>query len=88
MALTHDEIREILELYGKGYSGRKIANKTQHSEVTIYKLIRLAKKRALNLRGEGMKADQIANQLDYPESLENRVMKEPTQEKEEKGGGE
>ena len=85
MALTHDEIREILELYGKGYSGRKIANKTQHSEVTIYKLIRLAKKRALNLRGEGMKADQIANQLDYPESFVNRVIEESDVEQEEEG---
>ena len=66
MALTKDEIREILELYGNGYSGRKIADKTEHSEVTIYKLIRLAKKRVINLQEEGLEAEQIASRLECP----------------------
>jgi len=87
MALTNDEIREILELYSKRYSGRKIANKILRSEVTIYKLIRLAKERVTNLIDEGKEADQTANQLDYPESFVNRVIEESDaeQKEEEKG---
>lgn len=58
MALTNDEINEILELYGRGYSGRKIAGQTGHSEVTIYKVVRLAKERVTDLITEGMDTDQ------------------------------
>jgi len=32
MALTNDEINEIVELYGRGYSGRKIASKPMGEE--------------------------------------------------------
>ena len=76
MALTNDEINEILELYGRGYSGRKIAGKTIHSEVTVYYHIRRAKKRVTDLIAESIDADQIVSQLDYPVSFVNHVIRE------------
>lgn len=83
MALTNDDKREILELYGRGYSGRKIATKTGHSEVTVYKVIRLAKERIINVIEKGWRADQISSQLDYPESFVNRVIAESNVEHKE-----
>ena len=76
MALTNDGINEILELYVRGHSGRKIADKTEHSPVTIYYHIRQAKERVTSLIVQGMGTDQILSQLDYPVSFVNRVIKE------------
>jgi len=76
MALTHDEENEILELYARGYSGRKIAGKSDHSEVTVYKIIRLARERVANLIEEGRNVDQITGQLDYPDLFVNHVIRE------------
>jgi len=71
MALTNDEIREILELSARGYSGRKIAGKTEHSEVTIYKVIHMAIEAVIKLKEEGKETDEIAAQLDYPPAFVN-----------------
>ena len=76
MALTNDEINEILELYGRGYSGRKIAEKTGHSDVTVYSYIHQAKEQVTKLIKDGMDTDQILSQLDYPVSFVNRVIRE------------
>ena len=76
MALTNDEINEILELYGRNYSGRKIAEKTEHSDVTVYSYIHQAKERVSNLIIEGMDADQIVSQLNYPYVFVDRIMRE------------
>lgn len=87
MALTDDEINEILEFHGRGYSGRKIADKTEHSSVTIYYHIRRAKERVINLITEGMDTEQVLSQLGYPVSFVNRVIGETdvTRITEEKG---
>ena len=76
MALTNDEINEILELYGRSYSGRKIAEKTEHSDVTVYSYIHQAKERVSNLIIEGMDAGQIVSQLNYPHVFVDRIMRE------------
>jgi len=66
MALTHDENKEILELRGRGYSLRKISDKTGHSENTIRGVIAESEERATELATKGLEAEQIASQLDYP----------------------
>lgn len=76
MALTNNEINEILELYGRSYSGRKIADKTEHSPVTIYYHIHQARERVINLITEGMDTAQILSQLGYPDLFVNRVIRE------------
>lgn len=76
MALTHDEIIEILGLYARGYSGRKIAAMKGYSEVTIYGHVRLAKKRVFQLKETSMEAEQIAVRLDYPLTFVTLVLEE------------
>ncbi|GAG29605.1 unnamed protein product, partial [marine sediment metagenome] len=83
MALTNDEINEILELYGRGYSGRKIADKTEHSPITIYYHIRQAKKSVTGLIDKSMNVDKILSQLDYPNLFVNRVVRESSTSHEE-----
>ena len=75
MALTNDEITEILELYGRGYSGRKIANKTLHSEVTVFKVIRIASEAVVQLLEKRKDVDEIASQLGYPLAFVNLEFK-------------
>lgn len=76
MALTPDEKRGILELCGKGYSYRKIYEKTKHSETTITKVIREAEGQVVRLRVEGLGAEQIASQLEYPLAFVSNVVDE------------
>jgi hypothetical protein len=66
MALTHDEIREILELRAKGYSHRKIADKTSHSDATVGKVIREVTRQVITLADQGLTAEDIEKQLNYP----------------------
>ena len=51
MELTDDEKKEILALYGRGYSHRRIANKTEHSETTIRNVINEAWREVVKLEG-------------------------------------
>ncbi len=60
MALTYEEISEILKLRGDGYSIRKIADKTGHSEATIVKAIAEAREQVIKLLAEGLGKDEIA----------------------------
>ena len=76
MALTDDEKKEILRLRGSQYSHGKIADKTSHSETTIRKVINGAKGRVIRLRAEGLQAQQIASQLDYPLAFVSNVIDE------------
>lgn len=64
MALTSKDKKQILALRGEGYSDRKIASKTSHSETTIRKVIEEARGKIAGLHGIG--AEKIAEQLDYP----------------------
>ncbi len=66
MALTFDEKKEILELYGRGYSQGKIADRTGHSPTTIRNVINEAAEEVVKLKAEGLEREQIAVQLDYP----------------------
>ena len=66
MALTVDETKEILELRGRSYSYRKIAEKTGHSENTVRKVIVQAEERVKSLAVGGLTGEQITSQLDYP----------------------
>jgi len=66
MALTFDEKKEILELYGRGYSQGKIRDRTGHSPTTIRKVIDEAAEEVVKLKAGGFEPEQIALQLDYP----------------------
>ena len=66
MALTFDEKKEILELYGREYSQGKIGDKTGHSPTTIRKVINEAAEEVFKLKAEGLEPGQIGLQLDYP----------------------
>ena len=65
MALTIDEKKEILALYGKGYSQRKIVDKLGYSERTVGNVIRRAAEEIMRLKSQGMSAEQIATRMDY-----------------------
>lgn len=73
MALTNDDKNEILEQYGKGYSHRKIADKTGHSETTIRKEIKIARQRVGPLFAQSLAARQIAKQTAYPIEFISRL---------------
>lgn len=64
MALTSNDKRQILALKGEGYSDRKIASKTGHSETTIRKVIKEVRGKIAGLHDIG--ADKSAEQLGYP----------------------
>ncbi len=75
MTLTADEIKEILELYGRGNSYQKIAHIKRYGTATIKKYVRLAREEVLKLKAEGLEAEQISGQLYYPISFVNRMFR-------------
>ena len=75
MALTDDEKIEILELYGRGYSHRRIADKTNHSETTIRNVIKEAWRAVIKLKDDGLHVERIASQLDYSLAFVSRILR-------------
>lgn len=73
--LTDDEKKEILELYGRGYSHRKISDRTGHSETTIRNVIDKARREVAKLKDNGLQVEQIASQLDYPLAFVSRILR-------------
>lgn len=84
MALTDDEKKEILELYGRGYSHRRIADRTDHSETTIRNVINEACREVVKLKDDGLQVEQIASQLDYPLALVSRILRKYEEKQGEK----
>lgn len=74
MALTDDEKKSILELKGRSFSERKIADRSKHAEASIRKVIRQAAERVIELEGQGLKSDRIAKQLEYPHRFVSWVL--------------
>ena len=83
MSLTDDEKKEVLEPCGRGYSHRRIADRTGHSETTIRNVINEACTEVVKLKDEDLQAEQIASQLDYPLAFVSRILRK-YEEKEEK----
>ncbi len=75
MALTDDEKKEILEPYGRGYSHRRIADRTGHSETTIRNVINEACREVVKLKDDGLQVEQIASQLDYSLAFVSRILR-------------
>jgi len=76
MALSKDEKKEILELRGRLYSHRKIADRTSRSENTVRKVIKEASEQVIVLASKDLAADKIAERLDFPLTFVDEVVAE------------
>lgn len=76
MALSEDDKKEILELRGRSYSHRKIADRTSHSETTVRTVINEATAKVIALVSEHLALDKIAERLDYPLTFVEKVVAE------------
>lgn len=73
--LTSDDIKQILELYAKEYSNRKIWEKTGFRDNTIRKYISKFIEKVFLLKEEGLDEEQIASRLDCPVEGVYRALK-------------
>ena len=84
MALSKDDKKEILELRGRLYSHRKIADRTEHSETTVRMVINEAMCKVIALVSDHLALDKIAERLGYPLTfVETVVAKLQTKSKKE-----
>jgi len=86
--LTKDDKKQILELRTRGYSHRKIATITDHSENTVRDVIKEAEEQVIRLAATRLEADQIASQLDYPLVFVSLILRKHEDEKKEEAKGE
>lgn len=76
MALSKDDKEEIIELRGRGYSYRKIADRTGHSDTTVRAVVNEATEQVVALFSDNLELDKIAERLGYPLAFVEMVVAE------------
>jgi hypothetical protein len=76
MALSKDDKEEIIELRGRGYSYRKIADRTGHCENTARAVVNEATEQVVALFSDNLELDKIAERLGYSLAFVEMVVAE------------